>query len=70
MKVLRKILKRTFAQPQKILKYRIYRITESIFKPSHFVKCQLVFNFKRQVQAHYDYRSFNLYVSFKCVRKL
>ena len=68
--ILREICKRTFAEPQKILKHRIYWITKSIFKPSHFVKCQLVFNFKRQVQAHYDYRSFNLYVSFKCVRKL
>ena len=56
--ILRGISKRTFAEPQKLLKHWIYWITKSIFKPSHFVKCQLVFNFKRQVQAHYDYRSF------------
>ena len=53
--ILREICKRTFAEPQKILKHRIYWITKSIFKPSHFVKCQLVFNCKRQIQAHYDY---------------
>ena len=29
-----------------------------------FVKYQLVFNFKRQVQAHYDYRSFNFICIF------
>ena len=68
--ILRGICKRIFAEPQKFLKHRMYWITKFIFKPSHLVKCQLVFNFKRQVQAHYDHRSFNLYVSFKCVRKL
>ena len=68
--ILREICKRAFPGPQKILKHRMYWITKSIFKPSHFVKCHLVFNFKRQVQVHYDYRSFNLYVSLKRVRKL
>ena len=51
MKGLREILKWTFAEPQKILKHWIYRITKSIFKPSRFVKCELVFNFKRQLVA-------------------
>ena len=67
--ILKGICKRIFAEPQKFLKHRIYWITKSIFKSSHFVKCQLVFNFKRQVQAHYDNRSFNFRLSFKCVRK-
>ena len=43
--ILRGICKRIFAEPQKFLKHRIYRITKTMFKPSHFVKCQLVFNF-------------------------
>ena len=60
---LRGICKRIFAEPHKLIKHQIYWITNSIFKPSHFVKCQLVFNFKRQVQAHYDYRS----VNFMCI---
>ena len=68
--ILREICKRTFAEPQKILKHWIYWITKSIIKLSHFEKCQLVFNFKRQVQAHFYYRSFYFYVSLKCVRKL
>ena len=35
-------------------------ITKTVFKPSHDVKCQLVFNFIRRLfQAHYDYCSFN-----------
>ena len=67
--ILRGICKRIFAEPQKFLKHRIYWITKSIFKPSHFVKHQLVFNFKRQVQAHYIIVVFIWYVSFKCVRK-
>ena len=37
--ILRGICKRIFAEPQKFLKYRIYWITKSIFKPSYFVKC-------------------------------
>ena len=57
--ILRGICKRIFAEPLKFVKHRIYWITKSIFKSSHFVKCQLVFNFKRQVQAHYNYRSFD-----------
>ena len=56
---LRGICKRIFEDAHKFLKHRIYRLTKSIFKPSHFIKCQLVFNFKKQVQAHYDYHSFN-----------
>ena len=60
---LRGICKRIFAGPQKFWKHQIYWITKSIFKPSHFVKCQFVFNLKRQVQAHYDYHS----VNFICV---
>ena len=63
-------LKKNICKASNILKNRIYWITKSIFNRSHFVKCQLVFNFKRQVQAHYDYNSLYLYVSFKCVRKL
>ena len=43
--ILRGSCKRTFGEPQIFLKHRIYRITKSIFKPSYFVKCQLVFNF-------------------------
>ena len=62
--ILRGICKRIFAEPQKFLKHRIYWITKSIFKLSHFVKCQLVFNFKRQVQADYDYHSFNFICIF------
>ena len=54
----REICKRIFPEPQKFLKHRINWIAKSIFKPSHFVKCQLVFNFKGQVQAHYYYRNF------------
>ena len=68
--ILREICKRIFAEPWKFLKHRIYWITKTIFKPSHFVKCQLVFNFTRgQVQAHHDYHSFNLSVSFKHVMR-
>ena len=63
--ILRGICKRIFAGPQKFLKHRIYWITKTIFKPSHFVKCQLVFNFtRREVQAHYGYRSFNFICIF------
>ena len=41
-----------------------------MFKPSDFVKCQLVFNFARkQVQAHYDIAVLILSISFKCVKK-
>ena len=58
------IYRRIFAEPQKFLKHWIYWITKSIFKPSHHVKCHLVFNFKRQVQAHYNYRSFNFICIF------
>ena len=43
------ICKRIFAEPQRFLKHRVYWITKSIFKQSHFLKCHLVFNFKRQV---------------------
>ena len=57
---LRGICKRIFAEPQKSLKHQIYWITKILFKPSHFVKCQQVFNFTRRlVQAHYDYLSFS-----------
>ena len=62
--ILRGSCKRTFAELQKPLKHRIYWITKSEFKSSHFVKCQLIFNFKRQVQAHYDYHSFNVIFIF------
>ena len=62
--ILRGICKRIFAEPQKFLKHLIYWITKSIFKPSHVVKCRLVFKFKRHVQAHYDYRSFNFICIF------
>ena len=37
--ILTGICKGIFAEPQKFLKHRIYWITKSIFKPSHFVKC-------------------------------
>ena len=58
--ILKRICKSLFGKPQKFLKHRIYWITTTIFKLSHFVKCQLVFNFTiRQFQAHHDYRSFN-----------
>ena len=60
----RGICKRTFVEPQKFLKHQIHWITKSMFKPSHFGKCQLVFNFKRQVQGHYDYQSFNFICIF------
>ena len=56
--ILKRICKRIFAELEKSLKHQIYWITKSIFKLSHFVKCQSVFNFKRQVQAHSDYRIF------------
>ena len=62
--ILREICKRIFAEPQKFLKHLIYWITKSIFPPSHFVQCRLVFNFKRQVQGHYDYHSFNFICIF------
>ena len=42
----------------------LQRVT--VYKLFHFVKCQLVFYFtRRQVQAHYDYRSFNFIYVFK-----
>ena len=62
--ILREICKKIFVEPQKFLKHLIYWITKSIFKPSHFIKCWLVFNFKRQVQAHDDYCSFNFICIF------
>ena len=40
--ILRGTCKRTFQEPQKFIKHRICWVTKSIFKPSHFVKCQLV----------------------------
>ena len=62
--ILRGICKKIFVEPQKFLKHLIYWITKSIFKPYHFVKCGLVFNFKRHVQAHDDYCSFNFICIF------
>ena len=57
--ILREICKKIFAETRQFLKHRIYWLKKTILKPSHFVKCQLVFNFtKRKVHAHYDYRSF------------
>ena len=54
----REICKRILPESQKFLKRRINWITKSMFKTSHVVKYQLVFNFKGQVQAHYYYRNF------------
>ena len=63
--ILRGIYRRIFAESQKFLKHWIYWITKTIFKPCHFVKCQLVFIFtKRHVQARYDYQSFNFIYIF------
>ena len=69
--ILRGIYKRIFSEPQISLKHQIYWIAKTIFKPSHVVKCQLVFNFtRRQVQVHYDYRSFNFIFIFKTCYKI
>ena len=62
--ILRGIRKRIFAEPQEFLQHRIYLITKTILKPSHFVKRQLVFNFKRQVESHSDYDSFDFISTF------
>ena len=62
--ILTGICKGIFVEPQKFLKHRIYWITKGIFKPSHFVRCQLVFNFKEQAQGLYDYDSFNFICIF------
>ena len=63
--ILRGICKRVFAEPQKFLKHQIFWIIKTICKPSHFVKCQLVFNFtRRHFQVHYDYRCFDFIYIF------
>ena len=47
----------------KILKTSSNIVLQKLFKQSHFVKCQVVFNFTRRLfQAHYDKRSLNLRV--------
>ena len=43
--ILRGICKRIFADLLKFLKQWTYRITKTIFKSFHFVKCQLFINF-------------------------
>ena len=67
--ILRGICKRIFAELQKFLKHRMYCITKSMFKLSHFVKCQLVFNFKGKFRQIIIIAVLILHVSLKCVRK-
>ena len=48
-------ISKNIRRASKILKTSNIMNSKTIFKPSHFVKCQLVFNFTgRQVQAHYE----------------
>ena len=62
--ILRGKCKRIFAEPQKFLKHWI-SVTKTMLKLSRFLKCLLNFTFTgRQVQAHYDYRSFNFIYIF------